>query len=212
MNPRSARKILAATAVLVLLAASACTAPTRTRWARVFFDGVPDGTQASGKLIARTPSDAAPAAPRPATPGEARSDRENLGMVVHRPYEERRCNACHESSYSQRLLGEPGDLCVLCHKELFAQATFRHAPAEAGNCLGCHNPHQSSEARLLVAPMPKLCHDCHEPADLARTPDHANVSLDACQRCHNPHGGGDRFFLRPKWKEAAPAIPTAATL
>jgi predicted CXXCH cytochrome family protein len=187
---------------LVLLL-SACSTATKRRWLEFFCDDLPP--------------DKAVAAPEPATavtqtnlPEAYLRARAAPALVVHKPYSERQCASCHESAFSQKLRGEVAEICLLCHKTLFGQAQFRHAPAEAGHCLGCHNPHESPEKFLLVSKGQVLCRDCHDAKDVDGVTAHAQMGQSACQTCHDPHGGTNRFFLKPPATAAttsAPATP-----
>ena len=183
--------------VLVLTAG----AETRRRqWLRFFFDGVPPEKTAPITPAAVAAADSMPAiylAARAAPPG-----------VRHKPYADRDCTACHESQFSQKLRGEVAAICQLCHKDLLAEMPFRHAPAEAGFCLGCHTPHESPARGLLVAPSPQVCWECHEEKPLLRGPAHERIGQTPCEECHNPHGSQNRFFLKPGFLDSHP--PEAA--
>jgi predicted CXXCH cytochrome family protein len=197
--------------LLVSLLLVACTTATRRKMATIFLDGVPPEVSPTQAVQTATPAQAdtkAPEAKAEPVPGRS-SDRGITGLIVHKPYANRQCGACHESAFSQKLVGEVAELCQFCHKEVFAEAKYRHAPAESGNCLGCHNPHQSSEKALLVMSSPQLCTECHDEKDLALTVEHERIGQSTCQTCHNPHGGDRRFFLKAGWQTAMSAPPTA---
>jgi hypothetical protein len=77
-------------------------------------------------------------------------------VVVHGPYEQGACDACHTR-------GDPKDpgpatatraTCLSCHDEFGGKAPVRlsqgkNHPAE-GECIGCHNPHNSKKKYLLL--------------------------------------------------------------
>ena len=185
-----------------LLLAS-CGAHAKRDWLTFFFDGVPpEKTERQG--VAGQP----PVAPGPnaGVPADNLVPAAEPARTVHRPYGDRKCDACHESQFSQKLRGKTGEICQLCHKTLFADARFRHAPAEDGECLGCHHPHESAERFLLARKGQQLCLECHDGKDVTGAAAHAGIGETACQGCHDPHGGGDRRFLKPGAKPApAPA-------
>ena len=187
----------------------ACTTATRRKLANIFLDGVPPERSPAPSGLATSPAlpppEAAKALGQP-PPGQL-SGQGGAVLIVHKPYADRQCGACHESAFSQKLVAEVTELCQLCHKSLFAEAKFRHAPAEAGTCLECHSPHQSTEKALLVLPGRQLCLECHEEKDLARTVEHGHIGQSACHTCHNPHGGDSRFFLKSGWQTTLPPVP-----
>jgi predicted CXXCH cytochrome family protein len=185
--------ILGAAALL-----SACSTATKRRWLEFFFDDLPP----ENAVAAAEPATAVTDTNLPDAYARARAA---PALVVHKPYSERQCGSCHESAFSQKLRGEVGEICLLCHKTLFGQAPFRHAPAESGFCLGCHNPHESPEKFLLLSAGQGLCRDCHEAKDVDRVAAHARMGQSACQTCHAPHAATNRFLLKP------PATATAAT-
>jgi predicted CXXCH cytochrome family protein len=132
-------------------------------------------------------------------------------MTVHRPYQNRRCDACHESKFSQKLRAPAGEICLLCHKIVFEKAAFRHAPAGDGSCLGCHNPHESAEKFLLTRKGQDVCRECHDERDVAGNAAHVAIGTTPCQACHDPHGGENRLFLKTGGSPAdtGPAPPAA---
>ncbi|MEW6719744.1 MAG: cytochrome c3 family protein [Thermodesulfobacteriota bacterium] len=193
------RATMATGAILGTLLLAACGAHTKREWLTFFFDGVPpektESPAGAGQPVASAPPKAAPAA-FPAAKAAPEK-------VVHPPYRDRRCDACHESKFSHKLRGKTGEICLLCHRNLFAEAKFRHAPAEDGSCLGCHNPHESAEKHLLTRKGQHVCRECHDEKDLASAPAHAASGTALCQACHDPHGGGNRLFI----KTGAPRAP-----
>ena len=145
---------------LALLAG--CATETKQKWLTLFFDGVPKpgaATNAPVQTVGVQPAPAtnAPAkAPAPPPPPQ---------LVIHPPYAKRDCTACHESQYSQKMKGKPGEVCFTCHQETqknFAAAKVKHQPVENGECVSCHAPHNSANKKLLVKTGEKLCYECHE--------------------------------------------------
>jgi predicted CXXCH cytochrome family protein len=199
------RALIVAGTICGIFALAACGAHTKREWMAFFFDGVPPEKSESQA--------AAPAQP-PATvdsktvpPAVALARKAELERTIHRPYQNRRCDACHESVFSQKLRGPAGEICLLCHKIIFAKAVFRHAPTEDGSCLACHHPHESSEKFLLTRKGQQVCRECHDEKDLAGAAAHVSIGQAPCQSCHDPHGGENRIFLKTA-KPAAPAGPT----
>ncbi len=106
--------------------------------------------------------------------------------------DDRACLNCHTPhvSHEARLLRDnPVSVCLSCHNkdvrhrdgtmtgsvaELVKPGFSVHAPAQDGNCRGCHNPHGASFAQLLNRPYDRsfyqkfekgsyaLCFDCHD--------------------------------------------------
>lgn len=191
-------------AVLGTFLLAACSAHTKREWLPFFFDGVPP-EKTEGEAVPGPPADAEGRMPEaPPLPAAAVAP----AKTVHRPYGERSCDACHESRFSQKLRAPTGEICLLCHKNLFDGASFRHAPAEDGSCLGCHNPHESEEKFLLTRKGQQVCRECHDDPSAAA---HAHVGETACQSCHDPHGGDNRLFLKtgtpPAPPGTAPSVP-----
>jgi predicted CXXCH cytochrome family protein len=76
--------------------------------------------------------------------------------VVHGPYEQGSCEACHTR-------GDPKDpgpatatkaTCLACHDEFGGTAPVRIGKGKnhpvKGECIGCHNPHNSKKKKLLL--------------------------------------------------------------
>ncbi len=80
-----------------------------------------------------------------------------------------------------------------CHDSL-AQATYRHLPAEAGECDACHEAEQPQHKFPLKRCDPALCTFCHQ-AIGGRPQAHAAIERGGCLACHNPHGSNTRFML-----------------
>lgn len=203
--PGTRKQLIILTGCLTALLVGACNSPAGRKWQRIFFDGVPP-EPAPASAASAAPGAIPPGAVSAPAPGPS-SDRGGPALVVHRPYANHECSSCHESVFSQKLVSEVIDLCQICHKNVFAKATHRHAPAESGHCLGCHNPHQSQEKALLIQPGRQLCLECHDDKDLAQTVEHERIGQMACHVCHNPHGSERRYYLREGWQAAAGLQP-----
>ena len=115
---------------------------------------------------------------------------------VHPPFQEKKCDDCHDRTKQSGLVAPKKELCFLCH-DYIIKGTFVHAPAAGGECLACHVPHDSSYPYLLKSERAKLCSSCHAEQRLARGL-HEKVAKAnlVCTDCHDPHTGSNRFFLK----------------
>lgn len=181
--------------LLCIIALTSCTTETRHRVLCVFFEGV-DETNAptvavTGFNLSSSNSVQTIAASRlPAAPV----------IHYHKPYEERKCLACHVSKQSQQLHTEGGELCLECHKTLIGDAKFIHVPVDDGKCLLCHNPHESTELFLLKRKGRAVCLDCHKMTKLLKVKEHTTMGEAACTSCHDPH----RSNIKKLMKEPLP--------
>lgn len=76
--------------------------------------------------------------------------------VVHGPYEQGACDACHARADQK----DPGpaavtkETCLACHDEFGGKAPVRVGKGRnhpvKGECTGCHNPHNSKKKKLLL--------------------------------------------------------------
>ena len=85
----------------------------------------------------------------------------------HPPYEEKRCNDCHDKNTESGFVVAKDVLCAHCHKG-FPQGRFLHGPAAVGGCLKCHLPHTSQNPSLLTKPKGELCGACHTEERVAK--------------------------------------------
>jgi hypothetical protein len=77
-------------------------------------------------------------------------------VVVHGPYEQGACDACHARADQK----DPGpatvtkETCLACHDEFGGKAPVRIGQGKnhpvKGECTGCHNPHNSKKKKLLM--------------------------------------------------------------
>jgi len=148
------------------------------------------------------------------------------GTVVHPPFGEKDCGACHAEHGDQErlMLTAAGNaLCAQCHEFTegkFLAAHHKIAPTGKALCIGCHDPHRSPNKRLLRtelhAPVKagtcEKCHRsdgklriplnrdfcflCHERLAFARPVVHDPVKKALCLDCHDPHGGGPVRLLK----------------
>ena len=165
-----------------------------------FFDGVPD-----------------PNAPDPRIARLDASGRLQLMAVIHQPFREDRCDACHRSKDAFTDIDAPSvQKCFACHDKVGSGLLLVHGPVAAKECLWCHDPHRSATPALLRAAPAKLCRECHT-TDLLdpRVPEHNDMAAN-CVSCHYGHGGNQRHYLKPDVVPTAgattlPAGPAAAT-
>lgn len=116
-------------------------------------------------------------------------------MLVHYPYQERECGACHnQNSLGEMVEPEPG-LCYLCHEDFGALFKSLHGPVAGGYCTACHNPHLEENEHLLRFTGQELCFYCHRSSAVLKNEIHMDLEGMNCIDCHNPHGGEDQFIL-----------------
>ncbi len=175
--------------------ASGCSLKTKRQWLGFFFDGVPGpGSETTTALrqteLAKAPVQATHllSARRVAAPEPS--------LFMHVPYGDRQCGECHEGKFSQKLKGTPLQICFACHDDFLKEAKVRHAPAESGECMACHDPHQSTNQFLLGRAGPALCFERHEEKDVSKVEAHAKAGTNTCATCHAPHTADLRFLLR----------------
>jgi len=176
--------------VLVLLYLSGCSTTNNYKFLSFFFDGVPDPansatTQVSDSLnnpdslvLALNQVKAAPQ------------------MQMHSPYQDKKCNSCHDQNTMGKLIKSMPGLCYQCHEDFNTRYKVVHGPVEGGQCSVCHSPHMSLNADLLLRTGQSQCLHCHESAGITQNIAHRDINDRSCTECHNPHGGDDRNFLR----------------
>jgi predicted CXXCH cytochrome family protein len=148
------------------------------------------------------------------------------GTVVHPPFAEKDCTACHADHGDRErleLVEEGIALCAQCHdfkEAAFLAAHRRIAPTGKAACTGCHDPHRSAQKRLLRAGLHppvkegrcEACHRtdgklkiplnqgfcllCHDRTQFSRAVPHDPVRKGRCFDCHDPHGSAHRALLR----------------
>ena len=132
--------LLAALTFGVMLLAG-CRTDNKQKWLSLFFDGVPQPGATNALVIIRPvlssgANAAAQAQSAAATPVPALRPK----MDVHPPYAQRDCTACHESEFSQKMIGKPGEVCFSCHTDLkksVAAVKVKHQPFDEGDCTSC---------------------------------------------------------------------------
>ena len=186
--------IAAAVTVFVLLAG--CDPISRHKVLSTVFDGVP--TLPPPEQICTEYADLKLTAFKEELAGAKK--RAEAGDVsqgsVHLPYDEKKCDNCHDKNKDDGLVRPAKQLCLMCHKDFF-QGHFQHGPAAVGDCLSCHLPHNSAYTALLKTDRKVICDTCHKEqrAALSLHNKVAERKLD-CADCHNPHYGTTPFFLK----------------
>lgn len=117
-------------------------------------------------------------------------------MLVHYPYAERECAACHDPSSLGSMHEQQPDLCYLCHEDFGTRYNYLHGPVAGGYCTSCHNPHLSEKEHLLRYVGYELCFHCHREESIVKEEMHADLDGMLCTECHNPHGGEDNFIFQ----------------
>lgn len=142
-----------------------------------FFDGVPKPRDSTG-------------------PGAGGIAEAVAAVIVHRPYAEEKCDACHRTRF--RPSRNDASACRECHSGVETAHERMHGPVVSGACLWCHAPHESKHAALLRDRDRKVCGQCHTPGLLesTRVPAHADEAR-ACLECHSGHGGREPYLLKP---------------
>lgn len=178
------------------LAVTACSPVTRHKVLSTIFEGVPS-LPAPEQLCAEY-ADKQVAALRDELAGRkpVGKDAALKDVSVHRPYDEKKCDDCHDKSKEGGLVRPKRDLCLMCHVG-FIKGKFVHGPTAVGDCLACHQPHNSIYPKLLKYELGRLCVTCHKEERLAAQM-HNQVSARKmeCADCHDPHSGGSPYFLK----------------
>ena len=115
--------------------------------------------------------------------------------VVHYPYKEKDCFACHNEQSKSELVVKQPDLCYMCHDDFQKLFKYVHGPASSGYCTVCHDPHMSDEKGLMNRKGQHICTFCHDLKSVVKSETHKEIADTECTLCHNPHGGDDRFIL-----------------
>ena len=172
--------------------AVSCTSSKSGRdFLRIVFDGVPPESYYEAR--ANASADEEPLAAGQA--GDAVRVAEKPSLVVHPPFQKRKCGSCHDKEVG-RVFPVITNLCFKCHDNFMAGVSYRHAPAGAGECLRWHAHHSSRSKSLLHKPQKELCAECHafvqEPARVAHRP----FMEGSCVVCHSPHGSSRAALLK----------------
>ena len=126
---------------------------------------------------------------------ETDADDGSKSRSVHRPYEEKSCNDCHDKRKTIGLIVPKDELCGMCHKD-FVQGSVVHGPVAIGACLACHLPHSSEYSVLLKSSVNDICGNCHTEKRLAeQLHDTVRARGMICVDCHDPHFSNSRYLL-----------------
>ncbi len=174
-----------------LLLAAACSAPTRYRVLKFFFDGVPDPNRPARVAAQTSTQPAEVAATQPAGVEQPR-----LLAHAHPLYRDNRCDQCHDMFGGGLVRPVAEGLCNMCHPRPAPGTEFVHKPVADNDCLACHHYHASAYPRILLADPAELCFRCHQRDQLSPESHRATFGRQRCIDCHDPHGGADRFRLK----------------
>jgi predicted CXXCH cytochrome family protein len=120
--------------------------------------------------------------------------------VLHAPYEEGECSACHEET------GAPpvsSSVCMDCHgdgDEFAAVHSGGKSKSEAAQtilCLDCHSPHAGYEVMLKRSGQEETCLQCHDRSEFGKTYVHGALEL-GCTTCHDVHNSNFGDFAGEK--------------
>ena len=136
----------------------------------LFFDGVPD-----------------PFLPPKGADGPGDSTI-SASVVVHKPFAEEKCDACHNTQYKPSR-NDPR-ACYTCHEKVAEGHAWVH---------------ESARKWLLRSQDRKLCMQCHAATMLNGNvvPAHADPNF-GCIECHFGHGGDTPLMLKPGASRLAP--------
>jgi predicted CXXCH cytochrome family protein len=188
-------RYLALFALCLLFVLSGCDPVTRYKVMSTIFDGVPRlpppeqlCEEYAAKKVTEFRTELTRKAEAKGTDADMRSN--------HLPYEEKKCDNCHDKNKEDGLVAPKSKVCFVCHTG-FLTGAYLHGPAAVGACLSCHEPHSALFPKLLKNYGDKLCEQCHRETRVA-TDLHSKVrGLGmACTDCHDPHGGSSPYFLR----------------
>lgn len=184
--------------VLVLLLCglgvlAGCDPVTRHKVTSTIFDGVP--TLPPAEQFCQEYHEKKSAEEKAGAVNKQTANAASVGSK-HLPYDEKKCNNCHDKTQESGLIKPKNQLCFVCHPKIVAKR-MQHGPAAVGSCLECHDPHTSNYPFLLKAPPKEVCATCHAERRLAFEM-HNKVTRTGmlCADCHDPHAGDAQYFLR----------------
>lgn len=180
----------------VICALCSCDPVNRHKVLSTIFDGVP--SLPPPEQICSEYAELRVAAYRDELAGKKGGKKEapKMEMSLHRPYEEKKCDNCHDKSTESGFVRPLNQLCLVCHTDFF-KGSFVHGPAAVGECIVCHVPHDSQFAPLLKVSKDDLCPTCHrEPRQALGLHNKASERKFGCTDCHDPHFGNAQYFLK----------------
>ncbi len=169
-----------ATLALIGLLVTCSTPERRYTVLSTFFDGVPDPNAREAEVASRATN---------AAVGE------EIQYSLHLPWEQRKCELCHEVMFSNSLKIEKSLLCATCHENEQVDGAYVHGPAASGQCYACHSPHKSKFPHLLLAEGDTLCGQCHNEDTYADIELHRAEKGNDCLTCHNPHSSDNAYLI-----------------
>ncbi len=121
-----------------------------------------------------------------------------LKTALHKPFEEKKCSACHAGKRYETKVGT--EVCIECHKstmQSFNKINSHLVPgADANSCTSCHNPHASDEKNLFRDKGTRVCLKCHvDTGVLIAKSNFVHPGIGQCSDCHVSHGSNNKFFL-----------------
>lgn len=176
-----------------------CNPATRHKILTTIFDGVPSQVPPQQVLEEYYQQRLAAEVARKAAAGKTGDGEESVPGSRHRPYAEKKCQACHDFTSRVGLVRPQRELCVMCHKDfIIRDKTLNvHGPVAVGDCSACHLPHTSPNKALLERNETQICSKCHqERRQAARMHDKVIARGMTCVDCHDPHYGAARYFLK----------------
>lgn len=174
--------------VFFYIALAGCSAQTKEKFLRTFFDGVPPVKEtvlfpaSDSKVRAAKEIEVKPAITK------------EPAVFFHPPFLEKQCDSCHDTKFSQKLTLVGKDLCFTCHDDFTKNKKIVHVPVSEGACTDCHDPHQSPNRFFLKKSLPQICFSCHDEKDIKANPAHEGKNI--CTECHNPHTSNEEKLLK----------------
>ncbi len=170
-----------------------CSASVRDRLNAFFFEVPPSATEGATQPPSKPPE------PEPPPAVGAAPVR---FLSVHRPFQQRACQSCHDAAQKMAVRVDLADSCRGCHGRYFGPEVG-HAPVSNGQCGDCHDMHRSVNDHLLKLPVLGTCVECHDaPEDLSPAA-HQRPNVERCTSCHDPHFGRG-MLLRPGVEPVSP--------
>src|SRR6266436_8347333 len=106
-----------------------CTTEKKQKWLNFFFDGVPAQGQNTNATTVVYDENGQPLDKTVVVHTNAPAVTK-VKFVAHPPYEDKKCNECHESRVSVKLKGTQRQVCFSCHDDFLEKTKFKHQPAE----------------------------------------------------------------------------------
>lgn len=177
--------------ITLIILLSQCSPYAGKNLLTFFFDGVPvaDSTGAESPVPGILPEDSSSIDSGAPSAGTA-------ALVVHYPYGEKECAACHDQQSLGTMVETQPGLCYTCHEDLTTRYNYLHGPVAGGYCTSCHDPHEAEGGKLLRFTGDKLCFHCHREESVYRNEMHEGLEGMGCTDCHNPHGGEDKYIFQ----------------